>query len=122
MKNRNPIVVVLLTFITFGIYGLYWEVSTKIEMKKLGADIPTAWLIIIPIANLWWIYKYCMGVEKITGGKVSGVLALVLMLVLSFVGMAIIQDAFNKVGAAAPVSPIETTQPTQPTLPAQPAV
>jgi uncharacterized membrane protein YhaH (DUF805 family) len=104
MKNRSPVAVVLLTLVTFGIYGIYWEVSTKMEMVKRGADIPTAWLIIVPIANLWWIYKYCLGVEKVTEEKMSGVLALVLMLVLSVIGMAIIQDAFNKVGeSTAPV-------------------
>lgn len=97
-ENRSPLAVVLLTLVTFGFYGLYWEVSTKIEMVNKGADIPTAWLIIIPIANIWWLYKYCMGVEKVTEGKMSGVMALVLMFVLSVIGMAIIQDSFNKVG------------------------
>lgn len=98
MKNRSPLAVVLLTIVTFGIYGIYWEVSTKVEMVAKGADIPTAWLIIIPIANLYWVYKYCMGVEKVSNGKMSGVMALVLMLVLGVVGMAIIQDTFNKLG------------------------
>jgi len=97
MTKRSPIAVILLTLFTFGIYGIYWEVVTKGEMVRKGADIPTAWLIIIPIANLWWAYKYCMGVEKVTNGKMSGVLALVLMLVLSIVGLGIIQDSFNKV-------------------------
>lgn len=98
MKNRSPLAVVLLTLVTFGIYGIYWQVSTKIEMVEKGADIPTAWLIIIPVANLYWAYKYCMGVEKVSNGKMSGVMALVLMLVLGVVGMAIIQDTFNKLG------------------------
>jgi uncharacterized membrane protein YjgN (DUF898 family) len=112
MTKRNPVVVLLLTLITFGIYGIYWEVVTKGEMVKKGADIPTALLIIVPVANLWWAYKYCMGVEKVTNGKMSGVLALVLMLVLGLVGMAIIQDAFNNVedtGAAAPLPPAQPT-------------
>ena len=110
MRNRSPIAVVLLTLVTLGIYGIYWEVSTKIEMTKRGAEIPTAWLIIIPIANLWWIYKYCLGVEKVTDGKMSAVLALVLMLVLSVISMAIIQDSFNKVGSSDSTPP----QPAQP--------
>ena len=101
MKNRSPIAVVLLTIVTFGIYGLYWEVSTKQEMVNKGADIPTAWLLIVPVANLWWAYKYCLGVEKVTQQKMSAVMALVLMLVLGVIGMAIIQDTFNKVGEPA---------------------
>ena len=51
MKNRNPIAVALLPLITFGIYSLYWQVKTKGEMNSLGADIPTAWLIVIPLVN-----------------------------------------------------------------------
>jgi hypothetical protein len=101
MVQRSPIVALLLTLVTFGLYGIYWQVSTKIEMTKLGADIPTSWLLIVPLANLWWAYKYCMGVEKVTNGKMSGVMALVLMLVLGVIGMAIIQDSFNKVGQSA---------------------
>jgi uncharacterized membrane protein YjgN (DUF898 family) len=34
MTKRNPVVVLLLTLITFGIYGIYWEVVTKGEMVK----------------------------------------------------------------------------------------
>jgi Domain of unknown function (DUF4234) len=115
MQKRNPIAVVLLTLVTFGIYGIYWEVVTKGEMVKKGADIPTAWLIIVPIANLWWAYKYCMGVEKVTNGKMSGVLALVLMLVLSYVGIGIIQDAFNKIEEVAAQPPASTPEMTMST-------
>ena len=81
--------------------------SYKRRNGKKGADIPTAWLIIIPIANLWWASKYCMDVEKVTNGKMFGVLALVLMLVLSIVGLGIIQDAFNNVeDGAVPAVPV----------------
>ena len=52
MKNRNVFAVFALPFITFGIYGWYWIVKTKVEMNKLGAQIPTAWFLIIPIVNI----------------------------------------------------------------------
>ena len=98
MRKRNPFVVLLLTFITFGIYGLVWEVKTKNDMNKLGADIPTAWLLIVPLVNLWWLWKYSEGVEKATGGQTSGVLAFVLLFLLGVIGMVILQLEFNKVG------------------------
>lgn len=112
MTKRNPIAIILLTFVTFGLYGIYWEVVTKGELVKRGAEIPTSWLLIVPVANLWWAYKYCLGVEKVTNGKMSAVLALVLMLVLGIVGMAIIQDAFNNVDDAPTAAPLPPTQPT----------
>lgn len=107
MKHRSPIAVLLLPFITFGLYSLYWEVMTKIEMNNQGAKIPTAWLIIVPIVNIWWLWKYSEGVEYVTKEKMSGVLAFILLFLLGFIGSAIIQDSFNKAGggeaAAAPI-------------------
>jgi membrane associated rhomboid family serine protease len=96
MKKRNPIAVLLLPFVTFGIYSLYWMVQTKTEMNAKGATIPTAWLIIIPLVNLWWMWKYSEGVEKVTGGKTSGVLCFILLFLLGMIGSAIVQDSFNK--------------------------
>ena len=74
-------------------------------MNENGAKIPTAWLIIVPIVNFWWMWKYGEGVEVVTNGKMSGVLAFILMLLLGFIGQAIIQDSFNKVADGAPSSP-----------------
>ncbi len=96
MKRRNPIAVLLLPFITFGIYSLVWEVKTKCEMNRIGAQIPTAWLIIIPLVNIWWMWKYCEGVEQVTKGKTTQVIAFLLLFLLGMIGMAIIQDSFNK--------------------------
>ncbi len=101
MQKRNPIAVALLPFITFGIYSIYWMVKTKGEMNSLGAKIPTAWLIIVPLVNIWWVWKYSEGVEQVTGGKLSGVLAFVLLWLLGSIGGAIVQDSFNSVTAVA---------------------
>ncbi|HVV66651.1 MAG TPA: DUF4234 domain-containing protein [Candidatus Saccharimonadales bacterium] len=49
MKKRNPIAVVLLSIITFGIYDLYWLVDTKrVLNQKTKHHTPTIWLLIIP--------------------------------------------------------------------------
>lgn len=100
MKQRSPIAVFFLSLITVGIYAIVWEVKTKNEMNKLGAEIPTAWLLIIPFANIYWTWKYSEGVEKVTQGKISGILAFILLFLLGIIGMAIIQDTFNKVAPA----------------------
>jgi hypothetical protein len=97
MKNRSPLAVFFLPFITFGIYGLVWYVKTKGEMKAKGAEIPSAWLLIIPIANLIWLWKYAKGVEKVTGGVRSVGGTFCLLIFLGSIGMDIIQSAFNKV-------------------------
>lgn len=117
MKKRSPIAVLLLPFVTFGLYGLYWEVSTKQEMVKRGADIPTAWCLIIPLVNIWWLYKYSLGVEKVTNGKLSGILAFILLFVLGVIGAAIVQDSFNGVTDTPTSDPVPTPAQTTPTVP-----
>lgn len=89
--------VVVLSLITFGIYAIVWMVKTKNEMNNQGANIPTAWLMIVPVVSIYWMWKYSAGVEHVTRGKQSQVIAFILMFVLGVIGMAIIQDAFNKV-------------------------
>jgi hypothetical protein len=110
MKKRNPIAVALLPFITFNIYFVYWFVVTKREMVAAGAtDLPTSWLLIIPIVNIWWMWRYSKGVEKITSGNLSGALSFVLLWLAGSIGAAIVQDSFNNSStptSAAPVSPI----------------
>lgn len=96
MTQRSPITVLLLGAFTFGIYSLIWYVSTKDEMVQQGADIPTAWFLILPILNLVWLWKWCKGVEHVTRGETSGGLALALVFFLGPIGMFIIQGAFNK--------------------------
>lgn len=98
MKQRNPLAVIFLPLVTFGIYSLVWEVKTKNEMNQLGADIPTAWLLVIPFVNYYWLWKYCLGVEKTTNNSMSAVMAFVLVFLLGNIGAAIIQNEFNKLG------------------------
>ena len=145
MKHRKPAAVFFLSLITLGIYSLVWHVKTKNEMNKLGASIPTAWLLIVPLANLYWIWKYAEGVEKVSGGKVSAVLALILLLLLSIVGIAILQSEYNKLtvepaavspdpvapapvapqtdtlAAAVPPMPVDQTEPSPFAVPQPPA-
>lgn len=121
MKNRSPIAVALLPFVTFGIYSIYWAVKTKGEMNNLGAPkIPTAWLIIIPLVNYWWYWKYSEGVKHVTGGKMDTVIAFLLLIVLGSIGEAIIQNSFNNDVSATDTAPeaATTEQPQQPTPPA----
>lgn len=136
MKNRSPIGVFFLGFIPF--YSLYWLVSTAGEMRKLGADIPTALLLIVPFANIWWLFKFGQGAEHVTNSKTSAVLAFLVLWFLGSIGEAIVQDAFNNVSAAgtgtmgaqpmaapmpmaAPAGDMTMAQPQMPATPSDPA-
>jgi hypothetical protein len=96
MQKRSVVMVIVLSFITLGIYPLVWFVKTKGEMVNAGADIPTAWLIIVPIASIYWMWKWAGGVEHVSRGKMSQAIAFILVFLLSLIGMAIIQAELNK--------------------------
>ena len=95
LQRRDPIFVLIVWLVTFGFYGIYWQVMTKLELNASGANIPTAWLIIIPFINIWWTWKLSEGVEQVTQGKMSGIVAFLLLFFISFVGGAVIQDSLN---------------------------
>ena len=110
MKNRNPLVVFLLSFLTFGIYSWFWFIKTKGEMNKMGEKIPTAWIWLIPVVgSFWWLWKYAEGVEHVSKNELNIFLALLALYLLGPIGMAIVQEAFNRSG-----TPVTTATDTPP--------
>lgn len=101
MKRRQPVAVLFLPLFTFGIYNLVWYVKTKNEMNRMGATLPTAWWLIVPLANLYWLWVYGDGVALVTHRAHSPVGSFFLRLLLGPIGSAITQSQFNRVGAAA---------------------
>lgn len=96
VKKRNIVAIYLLTIVTLGIYAIYWLVQTKKEMKEMGAEIPTAWLIIIPIANLYWLYKYSDAFAQKVKKDNNTILWFILWVFVGFVMPAITQMELNK--------------------------
>lgn len=119
MQKRSLAAVFFLTLLTFGIYGIVWYVKTKGEMNQKGASIPTAWLIIVPFVSIWWMWKYCEGVEHVTGGKLSTVTSFLVLFLLGVIGMLIVQDSFNKLEGA-PVASAPAAQPQNEVTPPAP--
>lgn len=107
MTKRSPFAVFILPIVTLGIYGIVWYVKTKGEMVAKGAEIPTAWLLIVPIVNFFWVWKYAQGVEKVTKGGSSAGVTFALLFFLGCIGMAITQGSFNNLaaGGSAPEPP-----------------
>lgn len=102
MKQRSPAAPLLLPLITFGIYLIVWFVKTKNEMNQAGSSIPTAWLLLVPFANIWWLWKYSVGVEEFTRDGLGKVGAFLLLFLLGGIGAAVVQSSFNTALNGAP--------------------
>jgi hypothetical protein len=103
MSRRSVLSVFILSIVTFGAYALFWMVETKEEMNAQGAKIPTVWLLVVPFANIYFIWRYCEGVEQVSGGRLSARIAFLLLFFTSFIGPVVLQSVFNKLSA--PLSP-----------------
>jgi len=101
VKYRNPVLVILFTIITLGIYGIYWLVSTTNELRRLTSIAPdplALFLLLIPVLNIfvgiWYYWKYSKAVEEISG--VQAILLFLFWIVFSPVSMIITQVELNK--------------------------
>ncbi len=97
VTKRSLIKIYLLGIVTLGIYFIYWMVMTKRELNELGAEIPTCWLLIIPVANIYWIYRYAEGFVKVLKPGDSPVLYFLVFWLISIVMPAIVQSELNRV-------------------------
>lgn len=104
---RSIALSIILSIVTFGIYGLYWIYKLNNEVNELAED-PIApgggmviFLLIVTfgIYGLYWLYKMgqkCDYIRQVNGS--SGVLYLILGIFgLGIVADALIQDTINKV-------------------------
>lgn len=96
IKRRDIVAIYLLSIITLGIYAVYWLVKTKGEINGLGGQIPTAWLLIIPIANLYWMWKYCEGFAAHVKKDDNAILWFLLYFFVGIIMPAIVQSELNK--------------------------
>ena len=99
MTRRSVLSVFILSIVTFGIYGLFWMVATKEEMNAQGANIPTAWLLIIPIANIYFFWRYSEGVEHVSRGRLAAPIGFILLFCTGFIAHLVLQSEFNKLSA-----------------------
>ncbi len=72
-------------------------VSTKNEINSKGASIPTAWLLIVPIANIYFIYKYCEGFAVNVKKDNNTILWFILYILIGIIMPAIVQSELNKI-------------------------
>lgn len=101
IKRRNPLLVVLYTLISFGIYGIVWYVKTSQELYKntTTAIKPIKLLfLLIPIFGVvysfFYLWRYCRAVNELT--KFNNVVLYLIFLFTGIGGIIATQIQLNK--------------------------
>ena len=97
IPQRNIVLLYILGIVTFGIYFLYWIYKTKHEINDLGAHIPTSLLIFIPIANIYWLYRYSEGFSAQVKRDDNAPLWFIVFFLILPVMPAIVQSELNRI-------------------------
>lgn len=96
MEKRDLISMFFLSIVTLGIYHIYWIVKTKTAMNKLGAHIPTAWLMIVPFVNFYFGWKFCNAFAEKVQKDNNEISYFLLYVLLPFISMLIFQYYINQ--------------------------
>ncbi|ADL53563.1 DUF4234 domain-containing protein [Clostridium cellulovorans] len=111
-KERNIAVAIILTIITFGIYGLYWmaalsnESSRYLSKESSGGLEVLFTLITCGIYGIYWNYKmgkklYGVQAKTSTSPSDDSILYLLLSIFgLSIISLAIMQSKVNDLGSS----------------------
>ena len=104
MKTRNPVLVVVFSFLTLGIYGLYWVVTTQNALnRKTGMGSSGVTTIILSIVTfgiygIYWLYLLGKEIRKAGGREDRSIIFLVLSLIgFGWVVPAIAQSDINDI-------------------------
>ncbi len=100
VKRRDPVFVVVVSFVTMYIYGLYWFYKTRSELNELvkGSTSALLWTIglFIPIVNLYVLWKYCEDVEAASKKARDKVILFLACIVFFPVAQWLVQEELNK--------------------------
>ncbi|MFB3738363.1 MAG: DUF4234 domain-containing protein [Candidatus Velamenicoccus archaeovorus] len=131
--KRNPLGVLGLTFITLGIYGLYWYYKVNEEIQRYTRDdtispvrslmaLIFGWLIIVPpFIAVYNTARHVQDMEQAIGvqQQIEPAIAIVLLLVISILIGIYVQEHLNRVwdrasGGATLATPMPTPPPPPP--------
>jgi hypothetical protein len=100
VKKRDPIFVIVASFVTLFIYCLYWFYSTRKELNELTKESfsPLLWTIglFVPIVNFYVLWKYCEDLERATKKAQNKLVMFLAWMVLFPVAQFITQEELNK--------------------------
>ena len=106
--QKNIVTCLILSFLTCGIYGIFWLVSMVDEINVIDSNesAPGGWMVLLfsfltcGIYMLYWQYMAGKTLAKVNGGSDNGVLFIILNLFcLGLVNYCIMQNDINRYNA-----------------------
>jgi len=97
VEERSIIKIYILGIITCGIYFIYWFWKSKNDINELGGDIPPAWMYLIPIVDIYWLYRYAENFSKVIKKDDNAILWFLLFWFVTIITPAIVQSELNKI-------------------------
>lgn len=98
MRERNPVIAVILSLVTFGIYFIYWFYDTNSQFKKELKDEShpglRALALFVPVANLVALYKQSTSCQDATDGH-DWLLIFLAYLVFAPIAVFVVQKDIN---------------------------
>lgn len=95
MQRRSPWCVLGLAIASAGAFAIAWLCQTRTDMIRLGARIPTPWLLVTPVTALYFAWCWAEGVRQVTAARIPTLRAFLAICLLGPLGMAAIQARFN---------------------------
>lgn len=85
--------------ITLGFYFFYWCFKSRRDiLESAGRDIiPSTWLLAVPAANYWWMWRYANALDFVSYGRIKFTdtfLLYVVVINLAFVTPPLFNDLF----------------------------
>lgn len=105
MKKRNIFVMILLTFVTLGIYQLYWTISFQSQLKKTTGEGFGGWghffmlLFTFGIYNIYWQYAAGTRLAKLGANNHGAMYLIFCFIMLSWLNPFLMQSQANKLTA-----------------------
>ena len=110
MKKRELVICIILTIVTFGIYGIYWFFCLHNDTQRVASEEGTSAIVAFLLSivtcgiySFYWIYRRGQLIEKAyqqRGRNESdkAVVYLILSIVgLSIIAYALMQNEINKI-------------------------
>jgi hypothetical protein len=130
--KRDPLLVLLFSFITFGIYALYWYYKANEEIQRYTGDMTISpvrslmavlfgWILIVPpFIAVWNTANHVVEMERSIEiqQELSPALTIILLLVVGVALGLYVQEHLNRIWDRAAGLPSAATPPPPPAPPA----